>query len=389
MSTTLETRAEIIKLARLLGTPADQLGYLDGVAPEDLRVLREQATDKLFERDQARLHKLALASRLLPSTIGATIARWALGALLSARVTGLLVPSKAVSIAAHLPASFLADIAVELDPRRAREVIERMPAWQVGEVAAELARRNEHVAMGRFVGYLGDAALIAAMEQIEDAGLLRIAFVMEGKDRLDHVVSLLPEPRLAGVMHAADRGGLWPEALDLLAHLGTDRQGELAEIAAREDLLDSLTQTAHRDGLWDVVLPVIPYMNEATRLSLARLRVVEDRDALAAILQTAGEHDLWAALLPVVEHLPAASRDMVASLAAGFDQPVLARIVTIVGDNDMWSILLPLVTLNASLQDRLVPVFGALKASDRSRASTRARELGLVGQLGPLGSVLG
>jgi hypothetical protein len=389
MSVALETRAEIIKLARVLGTPSDQLGYLERASPEDLRALREQATDKLFEGDRDRLHKLALASRLLPSSIAAAIARWALGALLSARVTGLLVPSKAVDIAKRLPASFLADIAVELDPRRAREVIERMPAWQVGEVAAELARRNEHVAMGRFVGYLGDEAIGAAMEQIDDAGLLRIAFVMEGKDRLDHVVSLLPEQRLAGVMHAADRAALWPEALDLLDHLSDERKGALAEIAAAEGLLDSLTETAHAEGLWDVVLPVIPFMTEASRLGLARLRIVEDRDALAAILDTAGRHDLWAALLPVVDHLPAGSRDTVASLAAGFDPAVLERIVTVVRDHDMWTSLLPLVSLNPALQERLVPPASRLGSSDRARAAARARELGLLDRLGPLGPVLG
>ncbi|HEY5317225.1 MAG TPA: hypothetical protein VIJ20_04545 [Solirubrobacteraceae bacterium] len=388
MSVALETRAEIIKLARVLGTPADQLGYLERASPEDLRALREQATDKLFEGDHDRLHKLALASRLLPASIGAVIARWALGALLSARVTGLLVPSKAVDIARHLPSSFLADIAVELDPRRAREVIERMPAWQVGEVASELSRRNEHVAMGRFVGFLGDEALTAAMEQIDDAGLLRIAFVMEGKDRLDHVVALLPADRLAGVMHAADRGALWPEALDLLNHLSDERKGSLAEIAAAEGLLESLAETANTDGLWDLVLPVIPLMSEPTRLSLARLRVVERPDALAAILESAGDHDLWEALLPVVDHLPPSSRDTVASLAAGFEESVLERIVAIVREHDMWSILLPLVALGPALQGRLVPVASALPANERGRVAAKARELGVLDRLGPLGPVL-
>jgi hypothetical protein len=388
MIATLETRAEVIKLARVLGTPPDQLGYLERASAEDLRALREQATDTLFEGDHDRLHKLALASRILPASIAAVIARWALGALLSARVTGLLVPSKAVDIANGLPAAFLADIAIELDPRRAREVIERMPAWQVGEVAAELSRRSEHVAMGRFVGYLGDEAIGGAMEQIDDAGLLRIAFVMEGKDRLDHVVALLPQERLAGVMHAADREGLWPEALDLLDHLSDERKGSLAEIAAAEGLLESLAETANAEDLWDAVLPVIPLMSDGSRLSLARLRIVEDRDALAAILQTAGEHDLWAALLPLVDHLPSGSRDTVASLAAGFDQSVLERILAVVRDRDMWASLLPLVSLNAALQERLVAPASALGPTDRARAADEARKLGLLDRLGPLGSVL-
>lgn len=388
MSVTLETRGEIIKLARVLGTRAGELAYLERASPEDLRALRERATDVLFEGDRARLHKLALASRMLPALIAARIARWALGPLLSARVTGLLDPSKAVEIAKRLPAAFLADIAVELDPRRAREVIERMPARLVAAVAGELARRNEQVTMGRFVGYLDDEAISAAMEQIDEAGLLRTAFVMEGKDRLDHVLTLLPEERLAGVMHAADRDRLWPEALDLLDHLSEQRKGALAEIAAAEGLLESLAETASAEGLWDLVLPIIPLMSEATRLSLARLRIVEDRQALVAILEAAGKHDLWAALLPLVEQLPAGARDTVASLAAGFDPGVLERIVAVVRHHDLWVVLLPLVALNAALQERLVPAASALGAAERARVAEQARKLELLDRLGPFGSVL-
>jgi hypothetical protein len=190
-------------------------------------------------------------------------------------------------------------------------------------------------------------------------------------------------------MRAADRAGLWPEALDLLDHLSDERKGALAEIATAEDLLESLTQTANAEGLWDIVLPVIPFMTEPSRLSLARLRIVEDPAALAAILDTAGRYDLWASLLPIVDHLPAGSRDTVASLAAGFDPAVLERIVAVAGEHDLWSSLLPLITLNGALQDRLAPAFSRLAPSERARAGSRARELGLSGRLGSLGPVLG
>jgi hypothetical protein len=477
VSVALETRAELIKLARVLGDPLEDLAYLERAAPEDLRVLREQATDALFEGDRDRLFKLALVSRIIPSPIAAKIAHWALGPLLSARVTGLLDPSKAVDLAKRLPAAFLADIAVELDPRRAREVIERLPAQQVAEIAGELARRDEEVAMGRFVSYLDDEAISAAMENIDDPSLLRIAFVMEGKDRLDDILALLPERRLAGVMHAADRDGLWAEALDLLNHMSKERQGALAEIAATEGLLESLTATASAEGLWDVVLPVIPAMSEASRLSLAHLPVVEDRDSLAAILTTAGEHDLWAALLPLVEHLPPAPRDQVAALGATLDQAVLEHIVDLVNQGDLWSMFVPLAAdhmdaagrervaqiiahvdaavitgmadavdrdnlwgqllriaermrndqleriadrllragleerlpsmlaaadqtglwepglrilggLSPALQQRLVPVASRMSPGERALAATKARELGMLDQLGPIGSVL-
>jgi hypothetical protein len=365
VSTALETRAEIIKLARVLAAPPEQLAYLERAAPKDLRTLREQATDALFEGDRDRLRKLALASRILPSAIGATIARWALGPLLSARVTGLLDPSKAVDLAKRLPAAFLADIAIDLDPRRAREVIERMPAAQVAEIAGELGQRDEQVTMGRFVGYLDDEAIGAAIEQLDDASVLRVAFVMEDKDRLDHILGLIPDQRMAGILKAAERERLWPEALDLLDNMSDQRKGALAELAAAQGLLESLAESAYANGLWDVVLPVIPLMSEASKAILGRLPIVEDTAALASILDAAGEHDLWAALLPLVDHLPAGPRNQVAALGATLDQTVLEHIVDLVNDGDLWSMFVPLAAdhMDAVGRERVAQVIAGVKAT--------------------------
>lgn len=365
MSVALDTRAEILKLARVLGTPPEELAYLERAAPQDLRVLREQAIDALFERDHDRLRKLALASRVLPSAIGAKIARWALGPLLSARVTGLLDPGKAVDLAKRLPATFLADIAIELDPRRAREVIERMPAAQVADIASELAQRDEQVTMGRFVGYLDDEAIGAAIEQLDDGSLLRVAFVLEDKDRLDHILGMIPEPRMAGILNTADRDRLWPEALDLLDHMSDERKGALAEIAAGEGLLESLAETAYAESLWDVVLPVIPLMSEASRVILAQLPIVENTAALASILEAAGEYDLWAALLPLVEHISAGPRDQVAALGATLPQPVLEHIVDLVNSGDLWSMFVPLAAdhMDAVGRERVAQIIAGVNAA--------------------------
>ena len=58
------------------------------------------------------------------------------------------------------------------------------------------------------------------------------AFVLEGKERLDHVIALLPDERLARMLDVVAVERLWIEALDLLAHLGDaqlDRLGRLAD----------------------------------------------------------------------------------------------------------------------------------------------------------------
>ncbi len=102
----------------------------------------------------ATLSRLAAASKLLPVGLVATLGERAFGPVLSARITGLLDPGRAVEVAQRLPVDFLADIAVDLDPRRASAVIARIPPQQIGEVTRELVRRHESVTMGRFVGHL-------------------------------------------------------------------------------------------------------------------------------------------------------------------------------------------------------------------------------------------
>ena len=226
MSTQLRSKAEVMKLARLLRREPDQLEYLEPLDPEEIRELREQVTDMLFEAHDATLQQLAAASRLLPVGLVAALGQHAFGPMLSARISGLLDPNRAVQIAAKLPPEFLAEIAAEIDPRRASDVLARMPANQVAAVTRELTRRGEYVTMGRFVGHLGDEALRASIATLDDSTLVRTAFVLEERDRLDALADLVGEDRIAGLAEVAEREGLWPEAIDLLMRLDQERLAE-------------------------------------------------------------------------------------------------------------------------------------------------------------------
>ncbi len=232
MSNALRSRAEVMKLARLLQRDPAQLEHLELLPPDDLRTLREQVTEMLFTAHDSTLQRLASASKLLPVGLVAMISQHAFGAMLSARISGMLDPRRAVDVAEKLPPAFLADIAAELDPRRASNVIAGMPADQIVGVTRELTRRGEYVTMGRFVGHLGDDALLAAVATIDDATLLRTAFVIEERDRLDALADLISDERLEALLDAAEREALWPEVIDLLTHLDQER---LAEGLSRMD----------------------------------------------------------------------------------------------------------------------------------------------------------
>jgi hypothetical protein len=243
----------VIKLARLLHRDPAQLDYLQLVPPEDIRLLREQLTDMLFAAHDATLERLAAASRLLPVGLVAIIGQHAFGPMLSARISGLLDPGRAVDVAAKLPVEFLADIAAELDPRRASDVIAGMPADRVAEVTRELNRRGEYVTMGRFVGHLSDESLRASVAATDDATLLRTAFVLEERERLEALAELVGEDRIVSLAEVAEREKLWPEALDLLMHLNHER---VAEGLGRMDpaLRELVGQRAREQG---VELPTI------------------------------------------------------------------------------------------------------------------------------------
>lgn len=267
----LQTRAEILKLARMLEREPAEFAYLEAVPLADLCALRDHVTDVLWNANSSTLNRLATASKLLPTGLTATISERSFGPLLSARMAGRLEPEAAVSVASRLPIPFLADLAVELDPRRASAVISLIAPAQIAAITGELARRGEHVTMGRFVGHMGDPAMAAALGAMDDATLLQVAFVLEDKDRLDHMLGLLAPPRVTSLLTSAEPEGLWLEALDLLGHVSAERRRELV----------------------------------ATPLAL-------DQAALEAIVATVVEHELWREAQVLAEH-DAALRNKLAS----------------------------------------------------------------------------
>lgn len=212
----VQARAEIEKLARLLEAPPERFEYLVAVPPEQIRALRERATDRLFDADRRLFDRLAAGAAIVPDALAATLSQKAFGPLLSARMTGAVDPRKAVSVSKRLPHKFLADVAVELDPRRAAAVLRGLPGDQVAETSRILARREEWVAMGRFVGHLHEDAIRAVLAVLDDRQLVRIAHVMEDRAEAGRVAGIIGEARLRRMITVADEEGLGDDARELL-----------------------------------------------------------------------------------------------------------------------------------------------------------------------------
>jgi hypothetical protein len=402
---TLAGHAEVLKLARLLGTSTDRLSYLERLSPVEIREVRERASDVLFDVDGRRFRLIALASKLPPAALTAVIAEHAFGPLLCARITAQLEVKRAVDLAERLPRKFVAALAINLDPRRARDIVAAIPPYLIAEVAAELTRDREYVAMGRFVGYLTDDAVKAAFRVIDDGSLLRISYFVEVDEHLDHVVGLLEEVRIRSAIRAATDEDLWPQALDLLSRVAPARAGRLADLAAEEDdrVLEGMVETAQRDGLWDVVLPVT---NEMSRQGLERftsLPALHDPDVLRAMVRVAIVSHVE--VLPLVAMLPPHARVIVwkeiialgemapvepinlvieQALDVGIDG-VVEEFVGAILDGDLLATGLEIFSrLDASLQSRFVDLAAGLSPGLRLRVVAHARHLGLLDELGPL-----
>ena len=224
---------EILKLARALAVEPERLAYLAEVDTRDVRRLREQVTTTLFDANLVVLERMALASKLLPAPVVAKIAEKVFGPLLCARIAGLVDVSRGVDVAKRLSPAFLASVAAELDPRRATAIITRIPVPTVVAVAEELNRREDWITLGRFVDHLPDETVGRCVRLLDDAGLLRTAYLLDDPSRIDHVLGMLGEQRLPRLVRiAAEDETLWPPAIALLSQLSEEHRAVVRPLLA-------------------------------------------------------------------------------------------------------------------------------------------------------------
>lgn len=337
-------RAETTKLARLLdiSDPA-ALDFLNGLSPEAIRSFRERATDLLFDRDAARMKRVAAATKLVPTAISAKAAERAFGPVLCAAVAGSVEPSRAVDIAKALPARFLAETAIQLDPRRTAGIIAAVPAKLVVEVARELLRQNDHVTMSRFVGVVPEESMRAAVPVLGDADLLRVGFLMEDKSALDRLLALVTD-RLAGVIRTAHDEDLWAEGIDLLDSVGHENRAALGDIAAGlgGEVLDGLIEAVRTLDAWDSLLPVTSAMNADSLRAFAERPAVQEESVLASIMNAALNKGFWLDLLPLVVHLQPAQLSILAARLAEKSDAELGELVAQADTAGLWNSMLPI-----------------------------------------------
>lgn len=309
----LTTRAEIIKLSRLLKLKEEQLASLEKFDVGQLRDLRERMSASLYDSSRPHLVRVAAATKLIPVALIAAIGEKFYGPLLCARVTGLMPPDRAAEVAGKLPATFLADLSIELDPRSARDVIALLPASLVVTVAREMLKRREYITMARFVDVLSDKVIREVMAIIEeDCALLEIAFFVESADRLDALINMMPAERLRSIIvtAATDEKCLWPEALSMMTQVSPELRGKMGDLTAQlsDEQLSAVLAAVEKGGLWSAWVGVLSSMSVESQRRVLSLADVESPEALSALATAAKEHGLWNQLLPLLKFMNDAPR---------------------------------------------------------------------------------
>ncbi|MGW0662167.1 hypothetical protein [Streptodolium elevatio] len=373
---TLRTRAEVEKIARFLDADTERLAFLAALPASEVRRFREQVTAGLFDNQPDMLDRIAKATKLVPTSIAATISQKALGPKLAARVAGRLEPARAADIIEKLPIGFVADSCAHLDPRRVRDLVERLHEDTVVRIGVVLAKKGDYITMGRFVGHLSDPALRRILDQVADDVVLHVGFFVDMPERLDHIVGLMAPDKLADVVRAASDGALWAEALAVANLVGEQRRAEMAGFAARQDTeqLDALVRAVHRDHLWEALLPLVALLDDADRRAVAVLPSLQAREILADVVRAVVATGLWSQFLPLVDVLPEKSRQLVAESAGALDDTDLDRMAVAVQEQDLWDAVIPLVELMDDTAKERVFALEAFQVQDE--ASVQHEEQG-------------
>lgn len=217
--TTSDVRVEITRLASLLRTSEDALGFLDGQDHAVLRELRETLTDRLFDANREILVGLARTTKIVPGAVAAKIATMAFTPQLAARVAGVMETDAAVSLASRVPVEFLADLAPSIDPRRIAPILEKLPSKILVDAGEILGRRGEYIAMADFVGVLSDEQIERTLRVLSDEALVRTGQAIEDPARVATILQMLPHRRLHGVVETSARLGEWDAVRRARPHL--------------------------------------------------------------------------------------------------------------------------------------------------------------------------
>lgn len=353
----IETRAELDKLGHLLEVPVADLAGMASGGSVNLRRLRQRIHQRVFDDRRERFQRLEKLTRVLPQTAVAKFAVSAFGPRLSGRLVGEMNSLRAVKIAERLDPTFLADVALHVDPPKVHDIIARLPAELIRDAALTLVERKEYIVLGRFADALSELAIQAVVAAVDDdAALLHIAFYMEHKEQLTRFVNMIDRDRMASIMRTGTQRELWPEALSVIDNVDIEWRGRLANIMAELDeaTLNGLVGVAHAQNLWGPVLRGMAHMNPKHYRKIVNLPAIRDETVLGDLINAAYAEGQLDIALPLTEAMRPDWQRVVAHAALKQGEEIAESVLWAAQASGRWDITLKLCAYtNDSERDML------------------------------------
>jgi hypothetical protein len=305
----LATRAELVKLAQVLGTTTDEVAFAAVLPHEDIRRVRERVVATLYDEHRHAFQRVAAITRVLPTSVNVRIALRAFPPLLAARVAGEMHPDRAAELADRMPVDYLAEACVHLDPRRAAPFVQRLRPDRALGVVTELVVRGEYITLGRLLDTATERVIRDVAATVSAEALLHIGFYAESGAQLTRAVALLPPDRLRAVVRDALTGPaeLTSAGLAVIGRLTDDGlRRRLAGYAAEcgTDALTALLRRAIEDDAVPTLLAAVAAMDEDGRRRVLMLPSLSTPNVMDELLLAVEKHDLWQVMADLAHHLP-------------------------------------------------------------------------------------
>lgn len=260
-----DSRAEVMRIANLMGVDSEDIGFLAELSAESLNDFRQQLIELYFEENPA-LKRFAKLANMMPSAVIAKLTVEAIGPILAARVVGEVDTKAAVNVLKRVPVDFIVDTAIQADPRRIQPLFSESPYEVSTAVADVLIERKEYVAIGLMIAFVEISVMEHALENASDIDVLHSSFMVEDKSRLADGLALLSDERIRSIIKTAAGEDMWLEALDLMSHLEDEEFRRIVSQAMSlpKQTLAKMLEFADANDLLYIVIPAVCLADDPT-----------------------------------------------------------------------------------------------------------------------------
>lgn len=326
----LDLMTEIEKLAHVLKVTPEKIGFLKHLTLDDFRNLNQSISDRLLTDSSDVWAKLAGVAKFMPNFINAQVAKSLLGPNITANLTYHVDVKQAVSIAKSLNIEFLALVAENLVPARAKHIIEAFPMDVMQSLTRILTRDKKFFTMGAFVDYMDIGKVMALSKEIPDSeSLLRVGLYTQNKEHVAQLVDGFSDEKVIEMVETAHKKDLWPSVIGLLAHFKENQHERLARLvgSVSVEALLGMVPFAIEHGALVYIFAFLKYLHPDLYAHMATIVAKLDSEALAKLIHAAEESGQLSVALKIADHLAERDVERLSAMSHRFDDELLTKVI--------------------------------------------------------------